>query len=142
MGVIQSATIICEDSELSNLSAIGFGGVTPYSIYWNSGDTIFNPKLGIGEYSYTFSDANNCLYYGLVEVIPPSISDVYEISSIFSRKPIELSIYDKLGSLIFFSNEELKWDGTYKNRKCQAGKYYYVLKYANQYTTGELLLLE
>lgn len=234
LGVNQSATIICEDSELSNLSAIGFGGVTPYSIYWNSGDTIFNPKLGIGDYSYTFSDANNCLYYGSVEVIPPSIpelsytssepscfenfdasieifvangyppfnynwedgrtealidslppktyrltvtdsancsssllelnipyvyndcfyfpdaftpnddgiNDVYEISSIFSRKPIELSIYDKLGSLIFFSNEELKWDGTYKNRKCQVGKYYYVLKYANQYTTGELLLLE
>jgi gliding motility-associated-like protein len=86
---------------------------------------------------------NDCFY--IPDAFTPNddgINDVYEISSIFSRKPIELSIYDKLGSLIFFSNEELKWDGTYKNRKCQAGKYYYVLKYANQYTTGELLLLE
>lgn len=234
IGVIQSAKIICEDSELSDILVTGYGGVTPYSIYWTTGDTVFNPSYGIGSYSYTFSDANNCLYNGQIEVIPSSIpnlsysmtepscfenfdasieifvtdgyppfkynwedgrgealidslppktyrltvtdsaecsssllelvvpyvysdcfyfpdaftpngdgiNDVYEISSIFSRQPVELSIYDKLGSLIFFSNEDLKWDGTYKNRKCQSGTYYYVLKYANQYTTGDLLLLE
>jgi len=234
LGVIQSAKIICDNAELSDVVVAPFGGITPYSIYWTTGDTVFNPSFGVGNYSYTFSDANNCLFNGQIEVIPPNIpelsynltepscyenfdgsieifvangyppfeyhwedgrdealidslppktyrltvsdsadcssdllelvvpyvyndcfffpdaftpnddgiNDVYEISSIFSRKPVELSIYNKLGGLIFFSNEELIWDGTFKNRKCQTGKYYYVLKYANQYTTGELLLLE
>lgn len=234
LGIVQSAKIICEDSELSDVSVVGYGGIAPYTIYWTTGDTIFNPSFGVGNYSYTMSDANNCLYNGQIEVIPPNIpelsyslfepscfenfdasielfvangyppfeynwqdgrsealidslppntyrvtvsdsagcnssllelvvpyvyndcfffpdaftpnddgiNDVYEISSTFTRQPLELSIFDKFGSLIFFSDEELKWDGTFKGNKCQSGKYYYVLKFANQYTTGDLLLLE
>ncbi|MDB2415706.1 T9SS type B sorting domain-containing protein, partial [bacterium] len=86
---------------------------------------------------------NDCFFFP--DAFTPNddgINDVYEISSTFTRQPLELSIFDKFGSLIFFSDEELKWDGTFKGNKCQSGKYYYVLKFANQYTTGDLLLLE
>ena len=58
------------------------------------------------------------------------------------REPISLSIYDRQGNKVFQSDQELVWDGTYKNQKCPIGKYYYYLQYANQYTTGEILLLE
>ena len=230
----ENVSIICQDSELSNVKINATGGVPFYNIFWNTGDTIFNPQFGIGIYSYNLFDQNNCLINSQIEVIPASIpelsynstipsckdnfdanieilvsqgyppynynwqddrdqalidslppntyrltvsdsagcysdlleikipyvyndcffipdaftpnddglNDIFEISSIFSRQPIELSIYDKYGNMIFFSNEELKWDGTNKNNKCQIGRYFYHLKYANQYTTGSFLLLE
>ena len=225
---------ICENSQLAEIIIDVEGGVLPYRISWNFGDTIFNPSLAIGSYDYTFSDSNNCITQNSIEVLAPSIpslsytltppscefnfdgsidvavtdgylpytyqwddgrsnafidslppksyrlivtdsvgcssdllevvvpyvyndcfffpdaftpnddglNDVYEISTTFSREPKVLSIYDRQGNLIYQSDENLMWDGKYKNQKCPIGKYYFHFQFANQYTTGEILLLE
>ena len=231
--VSESVSIICDDSELADIVIDPSGGVRPYAILWNNGDTLFSPSFGQGLYQYQCVDSNGCFVDGVVEVLPPSIpklsyslappscsenfdgsievfidqgyapfifewedgrkqalidslppntyrlivtdsancqstklevvvpyvyndcfyfpsaftpnddgiNDVYEIASIFNRNPIQLSIYNALGSLLHQSSE-LKWDGKYRGTKCPQGRYYYLLNYANQYTTGELWLLE
>ncbi|NDG53489.1 MAG: hypothetical protein EBY39_10770 [Flavobacteriia bacterium] len=230
----ESVEIICESADLANVIIEGAGGVMPYSITWDYGDTIFNPSLGIGSYEYTFSDANGCTSIDNIEVLPPllpelsytltppsceynfdgsidvevaqgyppfiyewndgknesfidslppksyrltvtdsagcsssllevvipyvynecfyfpsaftpnddGINDTYEVSSIFSREPIILTIYNRQGNIIHQSEDTLSWDGKYRNQKCPLGKYYFHLQFANQYTTGEILLLE
>ena len=230
----ESVEIICESTDLANVIIEGAGGVMPYSITWDYGDTIFNPSLGIGSYEYIFSDANGCTSIDNIEVLPPllpelsytltppsceynfdgsidvevaqgyppfiyewndgknesfidslppksyrltvtdsagcsssllevvipyvynecfyfpsaftpnddGINDTYEVSSIFSREPIILTIYNRQGNIIHQSEDTLSWDGKYRNQKCPLGKYYFHLQFANQYTTGEILLLE
>ncbi|MDC3029939.1 T9SS type B sorting domain-containing protein, partial [Flavobacteriales bacterium] len=230
----ESVEIICEYTDLANIIIEGTGGVLPYSITWDYGDTIFNPSLTIGSYEYTFSDANSCTSTDIIEVLPPflpklsytltppsceynfdgsigvevaqgyppfvyewndgksqsfidslppksyrltvtdsagcsssllevvipyvynecfyfpsaftpnddSINDTYEVSSIFSREPTILTIYNRQGNIIHQTEDTLSWDGKYKNQKCPLGKYYFHLQFANQYTTGEILLLE
>jgi len=230
----EDVEIICEANELADILIEADGGTLPYSILWSLGDTIFNPSFSIGNYSYTFTDANGCTTSDDVEVLAPSIpelthdvippscefnfdgsidinvaqgyppytynwedgrsetfidslppkgyrltvsdsagctsslleivvpyvynecfffpnaftpnndgiNDTYEISSVFSRSPLILSIYNRQGNLVFQSEDSISWDGTYKNQKCPLGKYYYHLQFANQYTTGEILLLE
>ena len=230
----ENVAIICESTELAEISIEAIGGVLPYSITWNNGDTLFNPSFSIGLFDYSFSDANGCTTTSSIEVLAPSIpelihnvippscefnfdgsidinvaqgyppytynwedgrseafidslppkgyrltvsdsagctssllevvvpyvynecfffpdaftpnndgvNDTYEISSIFSRSPLILSIYNRQGNLVFQSEDSISWDGSYKNQKCPLGKYYYHLQFANQYTTGEILLLE
>jgi len=230
----ESVEIICESTELANVVIEGAGGVMPYSIAWNYGDTIFNPSLGIGVYDFIFTDANGCTSTDKIEVLPPflpelgytlttpsceynfdgsidvevaqgyppfiyewndgknesfidslppksyrlivtdsagcssslleiivpyvynncfyfpsaftpnddGINDTFEVSSIFSREPTILTIYNRQGNIIHQTEDTLSWDGKYKNQKCPLGKYYFHLQFANQYTTGEILLLE
>ena len=232
--VRESVEIICESTDLANIIIEGAGGVMPYSITWDYGDTIFNPSLGIGSYEYAFSDANGCTSTDNIEVLPPflpelsytltppsceynfdgsigvevaqgyppfvyewndgksesfidslppksyrltvtdsadcssslleivvpyvynecfyfpsaftpnndGINDTYEVSSIFSREPTILTIYNRQGNIIHQSEDTLTWDGKYRNQICPPGKYYFHLQFANQYTTGEILLLE
>ena len=220
--------------ELANVIIDGAGGVVPYSISWDYGDTIFNPSLGIGSYEYTFSDSNGCTSINNIEILPPflpelsysltpptceynfdgsisvdvtqgyppfvykwndgknesfidslppksyrlivtdsagcssslleviipyvyndcfyfpsaftpnddGINDTYEVSSIFSLEPTILTIYNRQGNIIHQTKDTLSWDGKYRNQKCPLGKYYFHLQFANQYTTGEILLLE
>lgn len=229
----EKVEIICDESELAKINIIASGGISPFSILWETGDSLFDLSYGIGTYSYDILDQNNCLNQSTIEVLPPSIpqlsysmtepscrdnfdgsidvlvsegyppfqyqweddrevsfidslapktyrlivtdsancqseilevlipyvyndcfyiptaftpngdgiNDTFEISSIFSRNPQLLSIFNLQGNLVFQS-DELVWDGHYKNKKCPIGKYYYLLNYANQYTTGEILLLE
>tara|TARA_B100000886_G_C20425912_1_gene493983 strand:- start:1446 stop:3866 length:2421 start_codon:yes stop_codon:yes gene_type:complete len=230
----ENVEIICESTELANIIIEGAGGIMPYSISWDYGDTIFNPSLGIGNYEYTFSDANGCISTDNIEVLPPflpelsytltpptceynfdgsinvevtkgyppfffqwndgknesfidslppksyrlivtdsaacsssllevivpyvyndcfyfpsaftpnddGINDIYEVSTIFGREPTILTIYNRQGNIIHQTEDALSWDGKYKNLKCPLGKYYFHLQFANQYTTGEILLLE
>jgi gliding motility-associated-like protein len=230
----ESVEIICESTELANVVIEGAGGVMPYSIAWNYGDTIFNPSLSVGVYDFIFTDANGCTSTDKIEVLPPflpelsytlttpsceynfdgsidvevaqgyppfiyewndgknesfidslppksyrlivtdnagcssslleivvpyvynncfyfpsaftpnddGINDTYEVSSIFSREPTILTIYNRQGNIIHQTEDTLSWDGKYKNQKCPLGKYYFHLQFANQYTTGEILLLE
>ena len=229
-----SVEIICESTELANVVIEGAGGVMPYSIAWNYGDTIFNPSLSVGVYDFIFTDANGCTSTDKIEVLPPflpelsytlttpsceynfdgsidvevaqgyppfiyewndgknesfidslppksyrlivtdsagcssslleivvpyvynncfyfpsaftpnddGINDTYEVSSILSREPTILTIYNRQGNIIHQTEDTLSWDGKYKNQKCPLGKYYFHLQFANQYTTGEILLLE
>ena len=230
----ESVEIICESTDQANIMIEGTGGVMPYSITWDHGDTIFNPSLGVGIYDFTFTDANGCTSTDKIEVLPPflpelsysltppsceynfdgninievaqgyppfvyewndgknksfidslppksyrlivtdsagcsssllevivpyvynncfyfpsaftpnddGINDTYEVSSIFSHEPTILTIYNRQGNIIHQTDDTLSWDGKYKNQKCPQGKYYFHLQFANQYTTGEILLLE
>ena len=68
-----SVSIICDDFELADITINLFGGVLPYTILWNTGDTVLNPSYGVGLYEYQCIDNNGCVIDGTVEVLPPQI---------------------------------------------------------------------
>lgn len=135
-------------------------GYPPFVYDWDDGKSeSFIDSLPPKSYRLTVTDSAGCSS-SLLEVLVPyvyndcfyfpsaftpnddGINDTYEVSSIFSRSPLILSIYNRQGNLVFQSEDNISWDGKYKNQKCPLGKYYFHLQFANQYTTGEILLLE
>ena len=135
-------------------------GYPPYAYKWNDGrNGAFIDSLPPKRYRLNVIDSAGCAS-SLLEVTVPyvynkcfyfplaftpnndGINDIYEISSIFNLGPTTLTIYNNQGTIIYQANDTLSWDGKYKNRNCAQGKYYFHLKFANQYTTGEILLIE
>lgn len=58
------------------------------------------------------------------------INDIFEpIESNVSH--FELSIYNRWGSLVYNSDKNLSWDGTFLGKSCSEGVYFYVIKYPN-----------
>lgn len=58
-----------------------------------------------------------------------NINDVWGLSSSFI-KDFKLSVYDRWGNLVFYSdNKNLFWDGTYKSKKLAIGTYVYTISY-------------
>ncbi|MNT88872.1 hypothetical protein D3C72_2294940 [compost metagenome] len=60
----------------------------------------------------------------------------------------EMRIVNRYGQYIFYSNQEqLGWDGYYKNAPAPGGVYMYTIKYTDRYTheykelKGELVLM-
>jgi len=60
------------------------------------------------------------------------INDLWEIPSLNYYPKSQVSIFNRFGSLIFFSTGYPKaWDGTYKGKQAPAGTYYYVIDLKN-----------
>ena len=135
-------------------------GYPPYVYNWDDGrNEAFIDSLPPKRYRLNVIDSAGCSS-SLLEVIVPyvynrcfyfplaftpnddGINDIYEISSIFNLGPTILTIYNIQGTIIYQAKDTLSWDGKYKNKRCVQGKYYFHLKFANQYITGEILLIE
>ncbi|NOT35859.1 MAG: T9SS type B sorting domain-containing protein [Saprospiraceae bacterium] len=65
-----------------------------------------------------------------------NINDELEIKGEFFE-PVELAIYDRWGSKLFYSNSNFKWDGKFNNEFVSIGVYIVHFTYLNQ-QTGEL----
>jgi Secretion system C-terminal sorting domain len=73
-----AATKIKCNGDQALLSALSTGGVPPYMMAIN-GTSVGNPaskNVGIGTYTVTFSDANNCSYSSIVTVTQPSALNI------------------------------------------------------------------
>ena len=135
-------------------------GYPPYVYKWDDGrNEAFIDSLPPKRYRLNVIDSASCSS-SVLEVIVPyvynkcfyfplaftpnddGINDIYEISSIFNLGPTILTIYNNQGTMVYYAKDTLSWDGKYKNKRCVQGKYYFHLKFANQYTTGEILLIE
>jgi len=75
---IQSSTVqvACNGNASGSIDIVPSGGTTPYSFIWSNGATTQNiASLSAGNYSLTFSDANNCsLTQSFTITEPPLLS--------------------------------------------------------------------
>jgi hypothetical protein len=74
---------ICHEACDGEASVIYFGGVEPYSLLWNNGDTL-NDLIGLcpGEYSVTLTDTNGCSTLDSITVMAglllmPELEDLF-----------------------------------------------------------------
>lgn len=116
------------------------GGTEPYEINWFSYDTEY---LEPGEYTVALIDGNGCTLSKQVTVEEPEakvfvpsafspnndgLNDLF-IPVIDCYTSFELTIYDRWGKQIFFSdNVDTKWDGRLGSDFIQEGVYYYTLQ--------------
>ena len=149
----------CEYNFDASINISVVNGYPPYEFNWEDGKNgAFIENLSPKSYRLVVNDSAMCSSKTLEVVVPyvknpcffipdaftpnyDGVNDNFEISSIFSRSPIVLTIYNRQGTIVYKSENKLLWDGRFKNQKCQQGKYYYHLQYSNQYLTGEVLLL-
>lgn len=120
----------------------------PGSYAWNTGatgDSITVDQSGL----YIFTQTNECgVFSDSVDVvfneqcdcrpfIPDAFSpngdglnDVLGVRNICQTSVYFMSIYNRYGQRIFFSdNIDESWDGTWKGKQVAAGTYYYILNY-------------
>lgn len=107
---------------------------------WNS---VIN-ELSTGEYTLKLVNQDGCSLDSIVriseecEVFMPNtfspngdnVNDVFGTSNLSSVSKWELSIFDRSGNMLFYSNNPLSgWDGTYKGKFAQVGVYVWHLVY-------------
>jgi gliding motility-associated-like protein len=123
------------------------GGWPPYVYAWSNGaqglqlNNINEVNLG-----FTVSDNRNCKIDTNTSikqllcckmVVPNAFSpnndnlnDLLKVMAVSDIEFMQLSIFDRFGTKVFTSNAIAdKWNGSYNNKPCDLGTYFYVLKY-------------
>lgn len=141
-------------------SSVHVKGITPHvdtQWYWNMGDgsdvmlsrdTVYH--YDIDHFAQPFQvnvtaiDANGCLFEGSKEVkiwkdvwFPTAFSpngdglnDVFSFLGANDVDDFEYYVYNRLGELVFYSNNRYEgWDGTYNGKMCPWGVYGWVANY-------------
>ncbi len=122
------------------------GGATA-SYLWNTGSTDSSVTVtSNGFFSVKASNACNSIYTSkeiIFKDCPPlvfvptaftpngdGLNDVFRASATGRLKSFSLSVYDRFGQRIFFSNDPAKgWDGTVKNKHQGTGMWIWMLQY-------------
>jgi gliding motility-associated-like protein len=141
---------LCPDEEISLVP--NFYSNNGYA--WNTGDTTFSIVVdSIGVYKvigiencsqienvFIIRHDQNCVMLYIPNVFTPNNdgkNDLFIIKGIALGDVFELSIFNRWGQRVFFSNNiEDSWDGTYMNEPVPNGVYVGVLKYSTY--RGEL----
>jgi gliding motility-associated-like protein len=123
------------------------GGTSPYLYWWMglSQESSLFEGLSEGDYYFTISDANNCLYENhktilrdnpvdcltIPDAITPNgdgVNDTWVIGNINLYPFAEISIYNRWGQQLFFTNDiSVVWDGIYNGKKLPVGAYLFVI---------------
>tara|TARA_B100002052_G_scaffold49300_2_gene42380 strand:+ start:6118 stop:8526 length:2409 start_codon:yes stop_codon:yes gene_type:complete len=69
------------------------------------------------------------------------INDIFKIDGIYSKTEVSLTIFNSFGDKIIDNNLTLKWDGKIKGKLAPIGVYTYIIRFDNQYLTGQVILL-
>ncbi len=139
------------------------GGVTPYTILWNDGETTEDRNAASdGDYTVEITDANGCTEQALItvgvigincvvvpEVITPGEvdgkNDVLIIRHIGLYPNAEIKIFTRWGKLIYSAKnlEENQWDGTFKGKALPVDSYHYILDLGDGSTpkTGTITII-
>lgn len=128
----------CEGSLDGVLELKITGGVGPYEVVWDNGDTgVKIIDLPPGEFGYTVTDANGCALVGLAVVrqaepqlrmptgFDPKSGRYQPVSN--CRVSYQLFILDRWGELIFTGSEG--WDGLVRGVEAPVGSYSYRIRY-------------
>jgi len=87
------------------------------------GDTTFETKVIISPALVRFT---------VTEVFTPNgdgINELFQIIQLFKHQPVELSIYNRYGDLLYNVNDyKNDWDGSVNGEKLPQGAYYYIIK--------------
>ncbi len=131
---------ICDDGSIS-ISGLR-GGTGPFNISWNNlerGNTLAG--IGIGDYRFTITDANNCVVSERITLdmglrIPNAFTpnsdgynDTWEIKLLESYPLSIVKIFNMSGQLVFESPEGYPeaWDGIFDGKALPMGTYYYLI---------------
>jgi len=150
--------VSCGESNDGEIEAEISGGVAPYIFDWsNGGQTrdIFN--LSIGEYSLVITDSNNCIIAKntllttsseciviptVMTVNGDGVNDTWKIKNLENYEQVAIQVIDENGLLLFQTEGNEQWDGSYKGKILQTGTYYYiVILDDNQQYTGAITLV-
>jgi gliding motility-associated-like protein len=120
----------------------------PGSYAWNTGatgDSITVDQSGLYVFTQTnecgaFSDSVNVIFNEQCDCRPfipnafspngDGLNDVLSVRSICQTSVYFMSIYNRYGQRIFFSDHiDESWDGTWNRKQVAAGTYYYILNY-------------
>lgn len=142
--------IFCSDEETFTIDAGMYN-----SYLWSNGSTSSTVEIMEGDtYTITVTDENNCVgtdsilvsdvcptFVFVPNVFSPNFDGVNDYFEVQGRNVLnlEMSIYDRWGELIFYSNElDTKWDGTYKNQPLADGVYVYVIEVTGYNYRGDI----
>jgi len=147
MWVEFESTKTCPALKEGALTATQFGGRTPVSYLWSTGDTsaIIN-NLSPGSYTITVTDkygrqtsavgvvggnVGDLACLNIPTAFTPDgdgVNDVWNIRSLNEFPDCKIEIFNQWGNLIFKSiGYNNPWDGRYNGDPCAAGTYYFVL---------------
>ncbi|MFP4488321.1 MAG: HYR domain-containing protein, partial [Bacteroidales bacterium] len=153
----------CPDVEDGAIDLSVSGGVTPYTILWDDGETVGDrSSITDGDYRVVVTDANGCtaeefITVGVIgincivvsEVITPGVvdgkNDVLQIRHIGLHPDAEIKIFNRWGRIIYQAKnlEENQWDGTYKGKPLPVDSYHYILDLGDGSTprTGTITII-
>ena len=137
----------CPDVADGSIDLTITGGVTPYTIIWNDGETTEDRlSISAGDYTVDITDANGCTEQAFItvnviginclevpEVITPGVvdgkNDVLKIRNISLYPNAEIKIFNRWGKLIYSAKnlEDNQWDGTYQGKALPVDSYHYIL---------------
>jgi gliding motility-associated-like protein len=120
------------------------------NIFWdkqkNSKDTFWINDANVHNYQITYKFDKDCILDGNIkidrkdcdELFAPSafspngdqINDEFRPYPLPSQKMVSFSVFDRWGSLVFESNQNITaWDGNFRNQPCSLGAYTFAVNY-------------
>lgn len=152
----------CEYNWDGELTISPDGGYQPYQYHWKNIDSLHMDSQITGINSRRFeiivSDSAGCeseLYridipnvYNDCFFIPNAfspngdgINDIFIIDGIYSKTEVSLTIFNSQGAKMIENNLTLEWDGKFRGNPAPIGLYTYIIRFDNQYLTGQISLL-
>ena len=118
-------------AENGSITSEVFGGTSPYSYSWSTGDTTKNlTGLSAGSYTLTVTDENNCLASEIIILIQPMTlempqgispngdgnNDYFVIRGLDAYRVNEIKIFNRWGNIVYQKNNyENTWNGQSNN---------------------------
>lgn len=152
----------CEYNWDGELTISPYGGYQPYQYHWKNIDSLHTDSQILGVNSRRFeiivSDSaaceselhrieipnvyNDCFF--IPNAFSPNgdgINDIFIIDGIYSKTEVSLTIFNSQGAKMIENNLTLEWDGKFKGNPAPIGLYTYIIRFDNQYLTGQISLL-
>ena len=152
----------CQYNSDGELSLITDGGYRPYRYRWKNIDALETDSHLTGLNSRTYEvfviDSADCKsnlhqfyiprVYNDCFFIPNAfspngdgINDIFIIDGLYSKTEVSLTIFNSFGDKIIDNSLTRKWDGKIKGKLAPIGVYTYIIRFDNQYLTGQIMLL-
>ena len=152
----------CQYNSDGELTLITDGGYRPYRYRWKNIDALETDSHLTGLNSRTYEvfviDSADCksnlhqfyipYVYNDCFFIPNAftpngdgINDIFIIDGLYSKTEVSLTIFNSFGDKIIDNSLTRKWDGKIKGKLAPIGVYTYIIRFDNQYLTGQIMLL-
>ena len=152
----------CKYNSDGELTLITDGGYRPYRYRWSNIDSLETDSHLTGLNSRTYevfvidsADCKSNLHHFYIPhvyndcfFIPNAfspngdgINDIFIIDGPYSKTEVSLTIFNYFGEKIIDNTLTRKWDGKIKGKLAPMGVYTYIIRFNNQYLTGQIMLL-
>ncbi|MCW5514680.1 T9SS type B sorting domain-containing protein [Muriicola sp. Z0-33] len=141
----EPVTLTLEQNNINEITAIGAGGLAPYTYYFEDIDNGSDPIYYINRtdtYTVRVVDANGCeatadIFMEFIDIEIPNFftpdgdgqNDLWMPRNTEIFPEILIKIFDRYGRVVaHVSGGEAGWDGRYKGSELPTGDYWYVIK--------------